>query len=441
MHSLILVMSLMGSTILLVYLLFKPLLIKHFPLEIRIELLKLSLAFFIIPFPHYKYYIYDIWCFFTHNYFLAPKGDYQIVTEVIEVLPNGRIILYGISNFVIAVTVLYLVITIIKAITNAVSYKKLKKAILSSSETCTDKGLLDMVEKERQAHGIKRKIDIVLSDIYPISTLGIKRPVIILPTKPSQSTYYAVKHETSHIYTKDFIMQALLQTAKILHWFNPLVYILSAEMNRLLEFRADKNVIKDMTADDINAYGTAVIEAAAAKLPNNAILMTHFGSRKKITADRVKEMKQNKKFTRRHFVAGGLAICVLALVNTALVFAYKTYPIETYENSDITYSELESADMIVIGDCDIFDVPLDDFSKGDVIIEDENGNIIEPTETDEETEKGCSHTYINSTKTEHTLNGSGGCTVEKHNIQYCTKCGKTVKGSLISTTTYNPCPH
>ncbi|WP_418417400.1 hypothetical protein [Blautia sp.] len=53
----------------------------------------------------------------------------------------------------------------------------------------------------------------------------------------------------------------------------------------------------------------------------------------------------------------------------------------------------------------------------------------------------CRHTYQNGIYYKHHKNTNSSCTMEKHSKKCCTKCGRCINDSLISSTYYPKCPH
>ena len=72
---------------------------------------------------------------------------------------------------------------------------------------------------------------------------------------------------------------------------------------------------------------------------------------------------------------------------------------------------------------------------------DENGNIYPVNPSERELHRACSHIYVEGEVTVHEKQADGSCKVKYYEAKRCTKCGYVVRGKLIRTETYDPCPH
>ena len=82
-----------------------------------------------------------------------------------------------------------------------------------------------------------------------------------------------------------------------------------------------------------------------------------------------------------------------------------------------------------------------DFSQGDSIFVDSDGNQIVYQEESSDTYALCTHSMVPATFYTHSKNSSGGCTVKIYKCQRCEKCGYSANAVLQSTHTYVTCPH
>ena len=443
MYNLLFVMSIMGSAVLLIYYILKPMLIRCFPLKMRIRLLELSMLFYIIPFPLAKNYYYDILLKITGVDFSMPSETMIKISKPIRILSDGTVVFPHLSVIFVTTAAIYAAIVIIKMLTDYVSYTKCLKALNTSCDICKDTQLNNIIHLITEKYGIKRKIKLMLSEHTDPMTLGIINPIIILQKDNSniEQNNFIICHELAHIASNDFITKLLLVFIKIIHWYNPFVYVLSAEMKNHLECYADEKTIAGFSNEAIKRYGNTVIELSVVRTAQNEknFLISSFAlSAKDKMKVRLEEMKRNKIFPRSRKVIGAVLLAVIAIFNSVLVFAYKDYPVveDDFTTTDeyfITFNDAQ--DMFEEETADLH------FDGCDSVLIDEDGCIIDPVNADLETQKGCIHTYVNVVQTKHTLNGSGGCTVKKYNAQYCTKCGHTITESLISETTYTVCPH
>lgn len=169
-HNMLIVMSLMGSTVFLLYLLLKPLLKKFFPISTRVLFLKISMMFFIVPFPLIKNYYYD----FLNFLFSFPTDDTPLEVEIINpiTITRNEIILPKLSLSFIIITLSWIAITLIIFILHKRIYKKLRKTLISNSNKNKNIPIEETVETYKQNLHIRRSIALLISDCIEPVTVG-----------------------------------------------------------------------------------------------------------------------------------------------------------------------------------------------------------------------------------------------------------------------------
>lgn len=112
--------------------------------------------------------------------------------------------------------------------------------------------------------GIKKNIDIALSDVKSPVIFGMLKPIILVPyncvEKMSDSEIkYIILHELSHYKNKDILMNYLMCLFQILYWFNPLVWIIFKQMKIEREIVCDSSVLNMLDEDNYTDYGMTII--------------------------------------------------------------------------------------------------------------------------------------------------------------------------------------
>ena len=82
---------------------------------------------------------------------------------------------------------------------------------------------------------------------------------------------YILKHETTHAYHGDLALKALVNFLCILYWWNPFVYLLQIEMDKLLEFRADYFITKNMNPSERVEYLECLLHIAKEQSPYRSV--------------------------------------------------------------------------------------------------------------------------------------------------------------------------
>jgi len=450
-RSVILVMSLMGSSVLILYFLFKPILRNFFDTRIKIIFLMISATFFLVPFPELKYQYIDLLNFFnfkdTANILSNKLGEFK---SYIYFLPD-ELVSPNAYNITVLITTIWLVLALIRFLCRIRNYKKFKQNIIESSYSYENDYVQNLVRKYKQELNIKRKVSVLYSDFSePVST-GFINPIILIPKdfKVKQNNLeYIIKHELTHIYHKDSIFKTIVLIVYIVHWFNPMAHLLKDEMEQLLECYCDETVVKDLNKEERNLYSQLIIDISTENIncsktddPN----MGYFGSNavKKIKR-RLIEMKRIKKPNKLNFVLSLLMLSVITISNSMLVFAYKEYPtsnskvhsnneelteyLNNRENHFITYKQ-EKPDII------------SDENGVQTYFVNENHQIVMITENAESPNVWCNHTYDWCYRVSHKKNADGSCTEEYYKCKYCTKCAHIEEEIFDHTSIYPVCPH
>lgn len=108
-----------------------------------------------------------------------------------------------------------------------VSYVKAGRILVS------DIKLLDRLTVLAGPAGIKKPVELCVNPLISSPLLiGFFRPCIVLPGADiSENDFrYTVLHELTHFRRRDMFYKWLVQITVCLHWFNPLVSIMSREI-------------------------------------------------------------------------------------------------------------------------------------------------------------------------------------------------------------------
>lgn len=170
-------------------------------------------------------------------------------------------------------------------------------------------------------HPLRRKVEVrELTGLSTPLTYGVVKPVILMPKATDWSSHrqvrYMLFHEYTHIRRFDNLMKALAAAALCVHWFNPLVWLMAALINRDLELACDECLIRHFGGGERKSYAMTLLsmeERRGAAAP--------FGSyfSKNATEERINAiMKANKNSLV-------VLVVVLALVAAVTVTAFAAF--------------------------------------------------------------------------------------------------------------------
>ena len=440
-------MSLMSSSVYIVYLLIRPLLKRFFSVRLRLNILKIALIYSLLPFPLLK---------ISYVNFIGHFYDIKLYNETTYPLKNSKIVLpnnitiYPKDFYVMAIlSGIGLLIACILFIYKQKRYKDFRKNIVSFCNGYENSYIKTVFEETKKEYHIKRKVSILNSDFLKPMTVGMLKPKVILSDNQlsEQQTEHIIKHELMHIKRMDYFYKILLLFATALHWFNPFIHLLSKEIDKLLEYCTDEAVVLKMNEEERKNYGLTIISMGAIK-PNisnsNFMPISFFGSNsEKRIKERLNEMKNVKSHKMLNHIAYIFILLSVFILNSSLILAYDEYP-TTYKNEyDENTESYFTTDPTFMAEPGCMDEVSRLFSQNINSVFIDSSGIVYPIyeDADAGTDATCTHTYVSGTVQEHKKNSDGSCILKVYNAQRCTKCGNVVLGSLISSTKYTTCPH
>ena len=110
------------------------------------------------------------------------------------------------------------------------------------------------------------KVRVFVTDSVAAPALhGIFRPMLLfppglIPQLTPHEIQLVVAHELGHCHRRDLLAQALLNAARILHWFNPLAWIAAHAARHDCELACDEHVVRRLGATDPRVYGATLLK-------------------------------------------------------------------------------------------------------------------------------------------------------------------------------------
>ena len=439
--NILLIMSLSGSIILLLYLLVSPIAKRYFSLAWRYRILKIALAFYLIPFPAILPEIRNSifgFCPLAVELFSRPVSlmntSYAIYADggslyVSSGLEKMLIFILGMGVLSFAVISWY-----------ALRYWKMRKICLNYSDIPVGQEQQDMFHAIKNELDIRRNVKLLCSEYCktPV-TMGISSPTVIIPPwsrdEADQDLYHDVlKHELVHIKHRDILIRFLGMAAIAVHWFNPFTYILYNEILNISEIYCDSIVLRGKEEQERKAYGELLLKLAVQKsmASNEFAAGILGGNSKRAFKRRIVEMKTVRKNRK---ILSALMTALISLMGGLTVCAYD--PTVNITDHRYGYSENGFDFQFTVGELklEVEELPYEQFFV------DEAGNVYEIKDEYNYTRAACKHKYVAGTVSYHSKNSSGGCSVTTYKAQRCSSCGYVKTGDKIQSIIYEKCPH
>ena len=422
------VMSLSGSIIVILYKLSYPFAQKYFSLAWRKMLLKISLVFYLVPIPMFKYTILScVHKLFSNPFILNSKKvwsidlNYAINMEKGNTFLGSDLLCMGLFSFII----------VMKQIKQ---YVIISHTLSSSVFNEVPQETRDLFENVKQKLDIKQNVSLKYSQIHHTPmTIGIFSPSIILPQDEFEKLdqthqLYILMHEFIHIKNRDLFINLLALLVLAIHWYNPICYLLYFELRVASELKCDYEVVKDLNDNQRQQYSYLLIELATQDCKERKYSVGFVNNSVAVLERRILEMKMIKK---KKTVLSFVVFFAFCLMGTVTAFSYESpqkvclgnfNPVGMYSFS--ASSDAENNEWL----------PYESFFT------DSNGQIFPMTNRNPKII--CFHDFVDGSLSEHVKNGKGGCVVTVYKAQRCCICGYIKGGNdIISKTEYTVCPH
>ncbi len=131
-----------------------------------------------------------------------------------------------------------------------------------------DERLNRLLVEIQKTMNCKRWVPIIITDQIPFPALmGLNFPRILLPTDIAE-TYsddelrMIFTHELAHLKRRDIALNWVLAMIRVVHWINPLFWLVSSKIKKFGELTCDADVLKTLGAEKFRNYGDTLIKVA-----------------------------------------------------------------------------------------------------------------------------------------------------------------------------------
>lgn len=145
--------------------------------------------------------------------------------------------------------------------------------------------------------------------------VGLIKPVLYLPEieLSAQSMDYVLKHELTHYRRGDLFYKWFAAAVGIVHWFNPIIYIILRELDESCELSCDAEVTKNLNQDERRDYISVILDMLEGAQCRNVPLTTQMTGGKQSMKRRIIMIKTRKRTKK--------AVTMLSTAAAAVIFA------------------------------------------------------------------------------------------------------------------------
>lgn len=150
------------------------------------------------------------------------------------------------------------------SIKNLLCHIRFLYLINREADLCDEK-VKNTIKTIEDSHGKSSNFKIIMTSKVSVPMyFGLLRPIIILPQidLSDQELYYILRHEATHYYNNDLWIKLFVEFISIIYWWNPFVFILKHEVDKILEIRVDMAVTKTFNESEKVNYLECLIRIA-----------------------------------------------------------------------------------------------------------------------------------------------------------------------------------
>ncbi len=449
----LLIMSFSGSTMVVIYMLFRILLRDQMPARLQYLLAKIAALFYLIPLP------------FVKEWYVALAGQLRPKRKSVSnisavwagcmVHTNEKTYINEYLKVQLLIIIVWILAAVMWLMYELKDYCKTRKRVLNCADQVLTREESICLEQMKKRCGVMRKVTVYQDEAGGKTiTFGFFKPVILCDQKPGTlDAELLLCHELVHIKRCDVWWKMLVQCVVMLHWWNPVAWILYRDYERVSEWSCDEIVVQDRTRNEIKRYLYLLIQESMKKevcgRPYRS-WVTGFGSDARKLKKRMDNVMRMKKWNKAMM---GAIVGVFVLANSLTVLAYED-TIQVEPRASMPHDEVEyfmegemyqfipgAVEVETAEETDVY-IPYD----GEIIyvnqFVDAEGNVYEVQKTEGAVVyRACNHTYDSGQLAVHDKQSDGGCIVKVYDADRCSKCGYVLLGKQISETKYMVCPH
>ena len=194
-----------------------------------------------------------------------------------------------------------------------------------------------LYEAARRELGIRKAPPLrVSAAVDSPMVLGLLRPRLLLPGEDwaEEELRFILRHELIHFRRRDLWYKLVILLANAVHWFNPLVYLMSREAAKDVELTCDALVVAGAGPETRRAYSEALLSSIHRQRGlSRSALSTHFYGGAEVMRERFRNILGRRG---RRWGAAALALTLLVTVTAACAVGLS----QTAEPRELTEAEL-----------------------------------------------------------------------------------------------------
>lgn len=229
-------------------------------------------------------------------------------------------------------------ICILLAAYYAAGYRRMRNRIRRWSSEC-EEGHVQKVTREIAAEcKLKRipEVRIMKDSAEGPFTTGVLKNIIILPDDALQERdlRFILKHEAIHCRNHDISWRLFFLLVNVIHWFNPLVWLMRRAAEQDMEIACDEAVMSMASGEDRKEYSDVIMSWVERSQYKGSAVSTGYVNGVKFLKRRFDNIFNGGRKKSGFLLTGGVCIlalfigCVIQLRSGGRVYAKKEVPID-----------------------------------------------------------------------------------------------------------------
>ena len=205
----------------------------------------------------------------TGNRIDIPAAETNAENNIVHPIDLGDI-LVGVWAFGSLIVLLYYLIGNIR----------FYRSVMRKSEVCKEEDILNAVSETADRLKLKQIPQVRIANRMETGpfTIGFFRNKMVLPDADygEKELYYVIRHELVHCVDRDAQLKIIFIIANIIHWFNPLVWLMKTLADQDMELACDEKVLAFSTRDERKEYSEVIMSYITAEAPGKSALFTGY---------------------------------------------------------------------------------------------------------------------------------------------------------------------
>ncbi len=447
--SCILVLCLSGSVLEILYFSLGYALAGKISADWKYRMMKGVILFYLVPLPFLKWFYKEVIDLVFCRQPALKWAVHYYTDKSLIIYSNGRFLFnqafreqYKTTGIWIMIAMVIMTWQCMRYLYNKVRMERLGRQVLKREDD-------GQIEQIRRQYSIRNKVKcLVCREDYAagniVFTTGIVRPVIFIFARiQGREREMILNHEMVHIKRRDVLWRVLVTAVQVVHWYNPIVWLLPGEFERICEMSCDERVLQGRGDEEKKEYLKMLFTMAVDEKEEKPYILglSKRGKRLKERMDNV--MKDKKRCFGK--IASACIVGAAMFLNTLTVFAYKDMQfakvpkenegqLDMMLNNDIAF--LPGGEDEMMQNLLYEDSGTSIYIAYEIQFIDEEGNIYPVFDDEISDYASCSHNYVAGELQTHTKHSDGSCVIISYDAKRCSKCSDIQIGAELRRIIY-----